>query len=186
MNAQTPIEPYVRPAIPDDAAGIAKVHVQSWHESYVGMLPQAMLDEQSILTRYREWAADLAPVAYRWVYVAVDPREGIVGFVEARYHASERSDEYTYEIPVLYVLKSHARRGLGRRLLHALAGALVARGDGPIVLWALANNAPARAFYEAMGGTLEAVRAEEKVGGNAPLARYRWDGPGVLLAATAR
>jgi GNAT superfamily N-acetyltransferase len=186
MNAQTPIEPYVRPAIPDDAEGIAKVHVKSWQESYIGMLPQKALDEQSILARYREWAADLgAPIAYRWVYVAVDPKQGIVGFVEARCHVGARIKDYTYEIPVLYVLRSHARRGLGRRLLHSVAGALQAKGDGPILLWALADNVPARAFYEAMGGTLDAVGAEPKIGGNVPLARYRWDGAGDLLSATA-
>lgn len=185
MNAQTPIEPYVRPAIADDAAGIAKVHVKSWQESYVGMLPQTMLDEQSILTRYREWAADLSGEALRWVYVAVDPARGIVGFVEARGHAGSQRREFNFEIPVLYVLRSHARRGLGRRLMHALAGALAARGEGPIVLWALADNAPARAFYDAMGGKVEAVRAEPKIGGTTPLARYRWDSAADLLAATA-
>ena len=38
MNAQTPVGPFVRPAIPDDAEGIAKVHVKGWQEAYVGQL----------------------------------------------------------------------------------------------------------------------------------------------------
>lgn len=184
MNAQTPIEPYVRPAIADDAAGIAKVHVQSWRESYTGLLPRE--DEQSILDRYRRWSANLADsMAFRWVYVAVDPARGIVGFVEARCHSGERIKAYTYDIPVLYILRSHARRGLGRRLMHAVAGAVLEKGDGPITLWALAENAPARAFYAAMGGTLVAVRAEPEIGGSAQLARYRWDSAADLVKATA-
>lgn len=187
MNAQTPIEPYVRPAIPDDAEDIAKVQVKSWRESYVGILPQATLDDQSVIARYREWSVDLEPTAtYRWVYVAVDPAHGIVGFIEARAHAGERIKEYTFEIPVLYILRSHARRGLGRRLMRAIAGLLMDKGTGPIVLWALADNAAARAFYEAVGGTLVAVRTEPNIGGSALLAHYRWNSAADLLQATAR
>ena len=50
MNAETPIGPFIRPAVPDDAEGIAKVHVRGWQEAYVGHLPQHVLDRQ---TRWR-------------------------------------------------------------------------------------------------------------------------------------
>ena len=35
MNAEPPIGPFVRPAIPDDAEGIAKVHVKGWQDRHV-------------------------------------------------------------------------------------------------------------------------------------------------------
>ena len=55
MNAQTPVGPFVRPAIPDDAEGIAKVHVKGWQEAYVGQLPQHVLDRQSVPGRLRRY-----------------------------------------------------------------------------------------------------------------------------------
>ncbi len=54
----------------------------------------------------------------------------------------------------LYLAPEHQRRGLGRRLVAAGAGWLVEQGVGAIVIWALQRNAPARAFYEALGGAL--------------------------------
>ena len=185
MNAQTPIEPYVRPAIPDDAESIAKVHVKSWQESYVGILPQEMLDRQSVPARYRSWSAYLGnPSDSRWVFVAVDPRAGIVGFAEATRN-KPALHRPAFEIPVIYILQSHARRGLGRRLMHALATALADQGPGEIALWALADNRSARAFYEAMGGNLTGTRAESDREGRTMLAGYRWRSAAELAARTA-
>jgi len=185
MNAQAPIGPYVRPAIPDDAEGIATVHVKSWQESYVGLLPQEVLDRQSVPARYRTWAQYLGnPSDHRWVYVAIDPVAGIVGFAEATRCKPSRFGP-TFEIPVLYILQSHARRGLGRRLMHALAGSLLSQGRGDIGLWSLANNRAARAFYEAIGGRLVASRAERERGGRNILAGYRWPSAAELAERTA-
>jgi ribosomal protein S18 acetylase RimI-like enzyme len=185
MNAQPPIGPYVRPARPDDAEGIATVHVKSWQEAYVGMLPQEVLDRQSVPARYRTWSAYLSkPSQHRWVYVAIDPATGIVGFAEAARCRPTLSGP-AFEIPVLYILRSHARRGLGRRLMHALATAMEGQGGGAIALWSLADNRPARAFYEAIGGRLIATRAERERGGRNILAGYRWRSAAELADRTA-
>lgn len=184
MNAQTPIGPYVRPAMPDDAGGIATVHVKSWQESYVGLLPQEVLDRQSVPARYRNWSAQLSkPSGHRWIYVAIDPGAGIVGFAEAARCRPTLSGP-TFEIPVIYILQSHARRGLGRRLMHALAQAMDGQGPGDIALWSLADNRAARAFYEAIGGRLMASRAERERGGRSILAGYRWRSAADLAQAT--
>ncbi len=184
MNAQTPIGPYVRPAMPDDAEGIATVHVKSWQESYVGLLPQAVLDRQSVPVRYRSWAAQLSkPSDHRWVYVAIDPAAGIVGFAEAT-RCKPALFGPTFEIPVIYILQSHVRRGLGRRLVHALARA-IDEGQGDVALWSLADNRAARAFYGAIGGRLIAARAERERGGRNILAGYRWRSAADLAQATA-
>ena len=185
MNAQTPIGPYVRPAIPDDAEGIATVHVKSWQESYVGLLPQEVLDRQSVPARYRSWLAQLSKASdHRWVYVAIDPGAGIVGFAEATRCRPTLSGP-TFEIPVIYILQSHMRRGLGRRLMHALAQVMERQGPGEIALWSLADNRAARAFYQAIGGRLMASRAERERGGRNILAGYRWRSAADLVKATA-
>jgi GNAT superfamily N-acetyltransferase len=173
MNAQTPIGPFVRPAIPDDAEGIAKVHVKSWQEAYVGLLPQATLDRQSVPARMRSWSSQLQETRNdRWTFVAIDPAVGVVGFVGG-VHPPRVLFGPAFKIPVLYVLQSHLRRGLGRRLMYALGTAMARYGPGDVALWSLASNMPARAFYEAVGGRLFAVLTERDHG-RAPLAGYRW------------
>jgi GNAT superfamily N-acetyltransferase len=185
MNAQTPIGPFVRPAIPDDAEGIAKVHVQSWQESYVGLLPQEVLDRQSVTARYRNWSSHLSrPGEHRWIFVAIDPAQGIVGFAEA-IRAKRGLYAQAFDIPVIYILQSHLRRGLGRRLFHALSGPLLQQGPGEIGLWSLADNSTARAFYAAMGGKLTRARAEPERGGRTFLAGYRWKSAAELAERTA-
>ena len=82
MNAQTPTDPFIRSAVPDDAEGIAVVHVKGWQEAYIGQLPQHMLDRQSVPARLRMWQGLLQePPSNRWTFVAVDPAAGVVGFV---------------------------------------------------------------------------------------------------------
>lgn len=185
MNALTPTEPFVRPAIPDDAEGIAKVHVKGWHEAYAGLLPQDVLDRQSVPYRLRLWQEHLKePPGNRWTFVAVDPAAGIVGFAGAT-RAKPTLYGPAFKIPVLYILQAHARRGLGRRLMHELAKSLAAAGPGAVALWSLESNRPARLFYEAIGGRLAAMLAEREGGTRVTLAGYRWRSAADLAERTA-
>jgi GNAT superfamily N-acetyltransferase len=179
MNAETPTGPFVRPAIPDDAEGIAKVHVKGWQEAYVGQLPQHVLDRQSVPARLRMWQGLLQePPTSRWTFVAIDPAAGIVGFAGG-VRAKPVLFGPGFKVPVLYVLQAHLRRGLGRKLMHALGNAMAPYGPGDVALWSLASNTPARAFYAAVGGRLFAVLTERDHG-RAPLAGYRWRSPAEL------
>jgi GNAT superfamily N-acetyltransferase len=183
MNAQTPIGPFVRPAILDDAEGIAKVHVKGWQEAYVGHLPQHVLDRQSVPARLRMWSGLLQEPS-RWTFVAIDPGAGIVGFAGG-VRAKPVMFGPGFKVPVLYVLQSHLRRGLGRKLMHALGGAMAPHGSGPVALWCLASNQAARAFYEAVGGKLASALVEQDRDGRLALAGYRWRNAAILADATA-
>ncbi|WP_119300068.1 GNAT family N-acetyltransferase [Dongia deserti] len=182
MNTETPIEPFVRPAIPDDAEGIAKVHVKGWQEAYVGQLPQHVLDRQSVPTRLRMWAGLLKdPPGSRWTFVAIDPAAGIVGFVGG-VRARPVMFGPAFKVPVLYVLQSHLRRGLGRKLMHALGDAMARHGAGEVALWSLASNGSARSFYERIGARLSSVLVETDRDGRLVLAGYRWRSAADLAA----
>jgi GNAT superfamily N-acetyltransferase len=185
MNAETPTRPFVRPAIPDDAEGIAKVHVQGWQEAYVGHLPQHVLDRQSVPARLRMWSGLLQETpTNRWTFVAIDPAAGIVGFVGG-VRAKPVMFGPSFKVPVLYVLQSHLRRGLGRKLMHALGGAMAPHGSGGVALWSLASNQSARTFYEAIGGKLVSVLTETDSNGRLALAGYRWRGAVELVERSA-
>ena len=185
MNAETPVEPFVRPAIPDDAEGIAKVHVKGWQEAYVGHLPQRVLDRQSVPARLRMWQGLLQePPNSRWTFVAIDPAAGIVGFAGG-VRAKPAMFGPAFKVPVLYVLQSHLRRGLGRQLMHVLGAAMGRHGFGAVALWCLASNQGARAFYQAIGGTMASALEEQDRDGRLALAGYRWRDAAALADATA-
>src|SRR3546814_20339886 len=66
----------VRRAVLGDEAGIARVHVQGWHEAYTGRIPSSLLDRMDI-ARYTEgWRRSLAgerpagEPAGRWWFAA--------------------------------------------------------------------------------------------------------------------
>lgn len=177
-----PTAPILRPATADDAEAIAKVHVAGWQEAYVGLLPQHVLDRQSVPTRTRQWVGLLQqPTEVRWTFVAVDPAAGIVGFASG-VRAKPAPFGAAYKIPVLYVLGTHLRRGLGGRLMGALGEEMGRRGDGAVALWSLADNHPARAFYERIGGRRTAVLAERDGDLRTIPVGYRWRSASALAA----
>ena len=60
-----------------DIAGLARVHVQSWRETYAGIVPQAFLDGLNLESREGQWRRTLE--VGNAVFVAED-QDQIVGF----------------------------------------------------------------------------------------------------------
>jgi ribosomal protein S18 acetylase RimI-like enzyme len=169
----------IRRAGPADLAGIARVHVQAWCESYPELLPQAAIDARSIETRIGQWRGTLAePNGPTFVFVA--ERDGaICGFGSAgniRWTGLSTGSE----VSALYLLDAVKRRGIGRMLFVRLLGELAARGFTSTGLWVLTQNEPARRFYEAMGGRAGATRVQHH--GEYPLDEiaYVWDDLGAF------
>ena len=140
-------------AAPADAAGIARVHVGSWRTTYPGIMPQAHLDALSVDERQQTWRTRLSQVnaAKSPVFVAVTEGGEIVGFAQG---GKERGGDADYlgEISSLYLLQTHQGKGLGRQLVQTLARRLAKLGYSTMLIWVNADNAPARRFYEALGG----------------------------------
>jgi ribosomal protein S18 acetylase RimI-like enzyme len=150
----------IREATPTDAAGIARVHVESWRTTYPGIMPQEHLDALSITEHERLWQSRLREdrSGNTRSFVAVNDDGEIVGFVRGGPPHLDDS-EYTSEIYTLYLLQSQQGQGLGRRLLSAIAGRLRQDGHTNLFLWTHVRN-PARAFYEKLGGV--AVRTTQR------------------------
>src|SRR3569832_793162 len=137
----------VREATLDDARGIARVHTESWQESYRGILPDHVLDRidvgQRLATRARSGRH----------LVAYDCSRGdIVGFCDAG--ASRGSPGYAGEVYAIYFAYHAKRYGLGREMFERVREWMPSRGMHSMIVWVLANNPHARRFYEAMGGAL--------------------------------
>jgi GNAT superfamily N-acetyltransferase len=78
------------------------------------------------------------------------------------------------EFGAIYVLRSHQGRGVGRSIMAALARALSAEGHGAAALWVLRDNAPARRFYERLGGIVVGEQIDEQPGATLVEDGYGW------------
>ena len=141
----------IREANVSDAAAIAKVHVDSWRTTYVGVIPDAYLAKLSYEGRERAWRNGLVkPERREFIYVAEDERGEVIGFASG---GPERDGDPLYqgEMYAVYLLKRFQRQGIGRQLSLAVAQRLLQAGYDSMVVWVLAEN-PSRGFYAALGG----------------------------------
>jgi ribosomal protein S18 acetylase RimI-like enzyme len=140
----------VRPATLEDAEAIARVNVATWRSAYRDLLPDDLLAALNEANYAERWTRLIGEGSGR-VFVAEEP-EGIVGFASGGH---ERAGEHGYEgeLYAIYVLDSAARRGHGRELVRAVAGALREMNLPDMIVWVLRDNIRARGFYERLGGT---------------------------------
>jgi ribosomal protein S18 acetylase RimI-like enzyme len=168
----------IRTARIEDAPRLASMHVASWRETYVGILPDAMLAALSVERRTAMWEQIMRSPASSdstAVYLAsVD--EELVGFGSCGGQRTDslRAGGYGGEVGAIYVLRAFQRRGIGARLLGSMASDLITRGLTAASLWVLRDNPVARRFYERHGAQVIAER--EDVRGDAVLVElaYGW------------
>ncbi|HEY4913865.1 MAG TPA: GNAT family N-acetyltransferase [Candidatus Dormibacteraeota bacterium] len=161
----------VRPAEREDSAAIARVHVASWRTAYRGLLPDDFLASLSEEHYTDRWTRVIGEGSSR-VFVVEEDGE-IVGFASC---GRERAGEGSFagELYAIYVLDSAQRHGQGRELVRAAAGALKEMKLTDMIVWVLRDNAPARRFYERLGGIY--VRAQPITIGSSTLEEvsYGW------------
>lgn len=137
----------IRTADQRDAAGIAKVQVDTWRSAYAGIVADDYLAKMSY-SRSGQWWENIL-FQKRDVYVAEDHTGRIVGFASGG--KSRDATPFSAEVYALYILKHIQRQGLGRQLIATLAAALAQQGHLSLMIGILAKN-PSRGFYEALGG----------------------------------
>jgi ribosomal protein S18 acetylase RimI-like enzyme len=155
-----------RTATVDDAAMLASMHVASWRETYVGMLPDAMLAALSVDRRTAMWEQILREAAAPGstiVHLAViDGKLAGFGSCGGQRNENLKLKGFNGEIGAIYVLQAFQRRGLGSRLLRTMASDLVSRTFTAASLWVLKDNAVARRFYERYGGRVIGEREDRR------------------------
>jgi ribosomal protein S18 acetylase RimI-like enzyme len=149
----------IRAATPADAPAIGRVHVQSWRETYGGILSDDLLNSVSATVRAAMWRGALDGEPPILLFVAEQASGDLVGFAGG---GACRSGTLPHdaEVYAIYLLDAVRRRGCGRRLLAALAAALRARDFRSLCLWVLRANTNARGFYERLGGQLVGERTQ--------------------------
>lgn len=178
----------LRPAVPDDSEAIAALHVACWAETYRGLLPEAMIESMKLHERIIQWQRALERRADVQVIVAEAADGGLLGFASggpargADLHAAQ-------EVYAIYLLRQAQRQGFGRALLRSVAANLALKAIPPrdfhLGLWVLRDNAPARAFYERLGGEPAGERIERREGHDLAEVAYRWSDLTALLGGSA-
>lgn len=167
-----------REAQSSDAAAIGAVHVASWRETYIGLLPAQLLNDLSAEARSTMWSTiinDPASSGGTVVFVATIADE-IVGFGACGGQRDDALKErgFDSEVGAIYVLRSHQHAGFGSTLMNLMARKLLDQGRKATTLWVLRENAPARRFYERLGGALVGEKADEQWGEKLSEVAYGW------------
>lgn len=185
----------IRRARPADALGMGLVHVAAWRSTYAGMLPEPYLArlsamretaiyERNILERRRGYAgfvaiadAEDAPADR-----VAGPGGVIVGFATGG--LARRPGVAEGEVETLYLLDDYRERGIGRRMMRAMASHLASLGAQSAFAWVLAEN-PSRWFYERLGARHAAAEDIPFAGQTVRQHAYVWEPIHTLLTATA-
>ena len=178
----------IRRARPSDAAALGRVHVAAWRSTYAAILPETYLStlsanheargyERGILDRRGGHAAFVAVADGFEV-----PGGGIVGFITGG--LSRRPTIAEGEVEALYLLDDFRDRGVGRRLMRAMASHLASLGAASALAWVLEQN-PSRWFYERLGAKIAAQETMSFAGQRVTQTAYVWEPIHTLLTATA-
>ena len=137
----------LRPARPEDAAGIAEVSYLAWRAAYADLLPSEMIEaRRPDERRIAAWRERIKK--NRFCYVAETENKKITAFAWGELADTPRLP-WPGQLHALYVLPEYQKQGLGRRLLEKFRQYV----DGaPFCLYMLARNSAA-GFYRHMGGT---------------------------------
>ena len=165
----------IRPAVAADAADIARVQRAAWMSAYSGFIDPGRIAERSERQTEEAWAARLdSSRAVTWVAVA----EGaVVGFGTAGFaEEPDLADVRAANLLALYVDPEHWSHGHGRALQGEALAWMRSEGYSVAVLWVMAGNGRARAFYVKGGWTPEpATLLDDEHFWDAPTLRYRRD-----------
>jgi len=177
-----PLQPTIRHAQPADAAEIARIYIESWHDTYPGVLSKALLTAMTHGGQTGRWRA--AITQGELVLVAEIEKRGVVGMTSAG-PSRDRTLGFDGEVYTLYIDPAYYGQGAGARLLNGAFAQLRKRGCKSCVIWAHAQN-NARFFYERMGGRLVAERTARMMGDPVPEVAFGWKTLELVERSTAR
>ncbi|MEO5766677.1 MAG: GNAT family N-acetyltransferase [Casimicrobiaceae bacterium] len=172
----------LRPAAVADAPDIARVRIDSWRATYRGLIPDAYLDGMQVDASVALWERVLAAAAPTASVFVVAHGDKVVGFAAGNRLAEPRLG-LDSELSAVYLRPDFQRAGLGHRLVGAVVDAQRAAGATGIIVWTIAGNKPARAFYTQLGGRLLVEQPFQWDGMDLVEAGYGWDDLSALASA---
>lgn len=133
----------------NDLESLAKLHAESWRESYRGIFPDNFLDNEVWEERRSSWANRLSsPKQNQRVLIATENSQ-ICGFICA---LGNESPKWGTFIDNLHVSQSVQGHGVGKQLMYLISQWVDELFENKgIYLEVLEDNLNARSFYHRMG-----------------------------------
>jgi ribosomal protein S18 acetylase RimI-like enzyme len=173
----------IRPATLADAPALARVIVDTWLAVHRGQIPegqwQRRRNEWTYAASERGWRGlfeemNAEHIPQTCIYVAVTAEDEVVGLAVGS-PAGLNLLQDAAEISAIYVRSAHQGQGIGRRLVQAVAAHQASLGRRALLISVLETNAPARRFYEALGGQVVGAHETEDDGFKEPQVVYGWE-----------
>lgn len=161
----------VRKALFEDARGIAIVHVDSWKETYKGIVPDSYLEKLTYQQREQVWETNISEDK-SIIFVAENEQGEVIGFADGGKRATN-SNENAGDLTSLYLLETYQGRGIGKQLLREVLLHLEELGYRKVFVEVLEDNRT-RYFYEYHGATLASSSSITIGGKKLSLLIYEW------------
>jgi ribosomal protein S18 acetylase RimI-like enzyme len=168
----------IRPIALEDAALVAKVHIDTWRATYPGIMPQTVLDGLSHEALTARWQKIGTPADVNNTIAAfvAEADRTIVGFGVACEQRDDTMREagFSGEFATIHILPSYQGAGLGRRLMAVMARSMLAEGHVAASCWSATENHPACRFYERLGGEAFSEKIDKRLDMNLHETGYVW------------
>ena len=167
----------VRQAEVADAGAIATSHIRSWQAGYANVISSELLRDLSSQLAHRtlRWQTIILGAEAQDRFVLVGETDGeLAGWLGGGPGRDDEQDEPFGEVYGCYVDPAHWRKGVGSALMAVGIERLTVAGYRQAMLWVLADNVRARAFYEHLGWLADGEEKMFEMGGELyPEVRYR-------------
>lgn len=150
MNGMLVEQIVFRCARPDDAEMLARARHDAWSTTYRGIYPDEWIDGYDYAAQTARWRAQMQDASQE-IRLVMDGGTcaGYFSFGAPSYGAYK---DFSFCLNALYLLPPYQRMGLGRRIFEQVCCAARAHGTDRFFCGCNIHNAPARRFYEKMGG----------------------------------
>ena len=175
----------IRQSNTSDTSAIARVRVESWRAAYRGIVPDDFLDGMDAAQWADGYRRFLENPPDRLVSFVAEVDRTIVGMAAAGPNR-DHDTPYSAELFLIYLLPGYWRRGIGLKLVDATARSLIDLGLSSMIVWVLAENWPARRFYEALGGRYFRKRPTDIAGSPLQEVSYGWAALSALIRQDQR
>jgi ribosomal protein S18 acetylase RimI-like enzyme len=134
----------IREASIDDTLAIARLHAQSWKNTYRGILSDDFLDHRVDEDRKLHWQQKLVSLSDKDFVLAAEDNKELIGFIAV---LDKPDAGFSAFIDNLHARTDRKGNGVGTALMRAAAKRLIDTNRASVYLWVLNGNDPAEEFY---------------------------------------
>lgn len=149
---------------------MSRIYVQTWRDTYLGMLPYDYLFEMSAPHHGMTFLSKLD--TNQLISFVAEDSGRVLGFITGGLERNG-NDIYRGEIYTLYVLKNFQRQGIGKKLVSMLAKQFNRSGIYSMLVRVLKLN-PYRRFYIKINGTYLRTEHQQLSGERLEVNVYGW------------